>query len=140
MGGKAAEYISVGAIQDLKQANNLAERMIGNYGMGDLLEPFYNKNTDAMLAPSGSSYSEKTKESIDEESMRLVKDALVVAKQIILENQNDIDLLVNQLIKKKTLYQIDFVGNPPTFEDDLPSSENFDEILDKSDCERDCQL
>lgn len=125
MGGKAAEYIyygneyiSIGAIQDLKQANNLAERMIGNYGMGDLLEPFYNKNIDVMLEPSGNSYSEKTKESIDEESMQLVNNALVIAKQMILENRNDIDLLVNLLIKKKTLYESD-----------------FDEIIDDCGCE-----
>ena len=41
MGGKAAEtlyyghdQVSLGAIQDLKQANSLAQSMIGNYGMG----------------------------------------------------------------------------------------------------------
>ena len=49
MGGKAAEsifygddYVSVGAIQDLKQTNSLAQRMIGNYGMGKVLQAFYN--------------------------------------------------------------------------------------------------
>ena len=117
MGGKAAEYVyygneyvSVGAIQDLKQANGLAERMIGNYGMGDLLEPFYNKNIDTMLAQSGDSYSDKTKEAIDKESMKLVNDALDEAKKIILENRSAIDLLVEQLIQNKTLYESDFEG------------------------------
>ena len=45
MGGKAAESIyysnenvSMGAIQDLKTANNLAKRMVGNFGMGNKLE------------------------------------------------------------------------------------------------------
>jgi ATP-dependent Zn protease len=40
MGGKAAEnifygneHVSVGAVQDLKQTNSLAQRMVGNYGM-----------------------------------------------------------------------------------------------------------
>ena len=117
MGGKAAEYVyygneyvSVGAIQDLKQANGLAERMIGNYGMGDLLEPFYNKNIDTMLAQSGDSYSDKTKEAIDKESIKLVNDALDEAKKIILENRSAIDLLVEQLIQNKTLYGSDFEG------------------------------
>ena len=42
LGGKAAEsiyygddFISLGAIQDLKFANSLAKRMIGNFGMGN---------------------------------------------------------------------------------------------------------
>ena len=49
MGGKAAEtvfygddFVSLGAIQDIKQANNIAQTMIGNYGMGDKLKVFYN--------------------------------------------------------------------------------------------------
>ena len=53
MGGKAAEtiyygndFVSVGAIQDLRQANQLAHRMIGNFGMGKKLEPFFNKNSE----------------------------------------------------------------------------------------------
>jgi len=72
MGGKAAENIfygdeqvSVGAVQDLKQANSLAQRMIGNYGMGLQLETFYNDDVDNERNPFlgrslsvGSKYSE----------------------------------------------------------------------------------
>jgi len=115
MGGKAAEnlyygnnHISVGAIQDLKQANGLAEKMIGNYGMGEILEPFYNKNSDPMSARSGDSYSEKTKLLIDEESINLVNEALNTAKQILLDNQDKLDILVNKLIEKTTLYKTEF--------------------------------
>jgi len=114
MGGKAAEYlyygnnfISVGAIQDLKQANNLAERMIGNYGMGQELEPFYNKNIDPMLA-RGDSYSEHTKQMIDTESINLVSEALDTAKQLLEENRCKLDILIANLINKTTLYSDDF--------------------------------
>jgi cell division protease FtsH len=75
MGGKAAEtiyygneYVSVGAVQDLKQANSLAKRMIGNYGMGNKLEAFYNENVEDDRNPFlgrslsiGDKYSENTK-------------------------------------------------------------------------------
>ena len=51
MGGKAAEslfygneYISLGAVEDLRQANKLAKRMIGNFGMGNKLEVFFNED------------------------------------------------------------------------------------------------
>jgi cell division protease FtsH len=126
MGGKAAEniyygnsHISVGAIQDLKQANGLAEQMIGNYGMGETLEPFYNKNLDPMSVKSGDSYSEKTKVLIDEESINLVNDALNTAKKILLENKDKLDILVDKLLEKTTLY-----------------NEEFDEILNnEDDCE-----
>ena len=115
MGGKAAEslyygnnYISVGAIQDLKQANELAGRMVGNYGMGEILEPFYNKNIDPMLARSGDAYSEKTKMLIDDESFKLVNEALNMAKQILIKNQDKLDILVEKLMEKTTLYKSDF--------------------------------
>jgi len=115
MGGKAAEnlyygndYISVGAIQDLKQANELAGRMIGNYGMGEILEPFYNKDNDPMLVRSGGSYSEKTKEIIDSESLGIVNDALNTAKKLLLQNRDKLDVLVDKLMEKTTLYKDDF--------------------------------
>lgn len=115
MGGKAAEYlyygndyISVGAIQDLKQANELAERMIGNYGMGETLEPFYNKNSDPMLIRNGNGYSEKTKEILDHESLELVDKALIMAKEILSENRLQLDMLIDKLMEKNTLYQDDF--------------------------------
>ena len=115
MGGKAAEFlyygnnfISVGAIQDLKQANNLAELMIGNYGMGEELEAFYNKNIDPMLARTGDVYSENTKQIIDKESIYLVSEALDTAKQILEKNREKLDILIGNLINKTTLYSDDF--------------------------------
>jgi len=115
MGGKAAEYIyygkdyiSVGAIQDLKQANSLAERMIGNYGMGEILEPFYNKNSDPMLSRTGDSYSEKIKDYFDSESLTLVNQALDNAKTLLIENRDIIDSLVDELIKNNTIYGNEF--------------------------------
>jgi cell division protease FtsH len=68
MGGKAAESVyygdenvSLGATQDLKQSNSLAQQMIGNYGMGEELKAFYNENIGSDRNPFlgktlGSSY------------------------------------------------------------------------------------
>jgi cell division protease FtsH len=53
MGWKAAEsiyygneFVSLGAYQDLRQSNNLAQKMIGNFGMGEKLEvvPFVSRH------------------------------------------------------------------------------------------------
>jgi cell division protease FtsH len=122
MGGKAAEnifygedYVSVGAVQDLKQANSIAQRMIGNYGMGKLLEPFYNENLDNTQNPflgrslaGGNTYSEKTKEMIDIESLELVRNAYDDAKRILSENREKLDAIINYLIEKNTIYTSEF--------------------------------
>ena len=137
MGGKAAErifygndFISVGAIQDLKQANGLAERMIGNYGMGDHLEPFFNKNLDPMTARNGDTYSEEIKKIIDEESLELVNVALIEAINILMLNYQKINILVEELLKKNTLY-----GNEL---DNLINNTNVSDPSEDVDCESDC--
>uniref|UniRef100_A0A6C0B998 AAA+ ATPase domain-containing protein n=1 Tax=viral metagenome TaxID=1070528 RepID=A0A6C0B998_9ZZZZ len=117
MGGKAAEYIfygdehiSLGAIQDLKQANGIAQQMIGNYGMGKDLEVFYNENIESNRNPflgrsmgMGDKYSEKTKEKIDEESLDLVNEAYREALAILRANEEMIQILKNILLKDITI-------------------------------------
>ena len=128
MGGKAAEclyygneFISVGAVQDLKQANSLAERMIGNYGMGKELDAFYNRNADPALARNGDTYSDKIKEKFDRESIGLVDEALHRAQKMLSENREYLDVLVEKLLEKNTLLGTE-----------------FSEILD--DCTTTCEL
>ena len=72
MGGKAAEsvyygdqLVSLGATQDLKEANSLAYKMINIFGMGDKLNEFYN---DPNIQFNGlDKYSDRTKKIIDDE-------------------------------------------------------------------------
>lgn len=123
MGGKAAEnifygeeYVSVGAIQDLKQANSMAQRMIGNYGMGKLLETFYNEDIDSDRNPflgrslgSGGKYSDRTKEIMDAESLELVRNAYDEAKRILSENRDKMDIVIETLLEKNTLYTNEFI-------------------------------
>jgi cell division protease FtsH len=117
LGGKAAEFVfygenlvSLGAFQDLKQANSIAQRMIGNYGMGTDLEVFYNENIESDRNPflgrsmgMGDKYSEKTKEKIDAESLELVNSAYKDAIKLILENKEKVDVLVRLLLDNTTL-------------------------------------
>ena len=122
MGGKAAEslyygdeYVSVGAVQDLKQANSIAQQMIGNYGMGKQLETFYNENVDNGKNPflgrsmaTGYKYSEKTKELMDKESLELVNQAYDEAKRILSENREKMQVVIDKLIEKNTIYGKEF--------------------------------
>ena len=121
MGGKAAEaiyygneYVSMGAIQDLKQANSLAKRMIGNFGMGDSLEVFYNEDVgddgNPFLGRSlamGDKYSEQTRLLMDRESLALVKEAYATAKEILTENKDKL-LEFSERLQKETIIHSTF--------------------------------
>ena len=116
MGGKAAErlyygndYVSLGAIEDLRQANKLAKRMIGNFGMGNNLEVFFNEDvsddSNPFLGRSlsiGDKYSENTKYNMDKESLELVKDAYNKALELLEKNYDKLlqfsDLLINNTV------------------------------------------
>ena len=117
LAGKAAElvfygdkHVSLGAIQDLKQANEIAQQMIGNYGMGNELKVFYNENIEANKTPflgksmtSVAKYSEKTKEKIDKEALEILNEAFKEAVDIITSEKNNIELIKNILIELKSI-------------------------------------
>jgi cell division protease FtsH len=125
MGGKAAEsiyygddYVSLGAVQDLNQANSLAKRMVGNFGMGNKLEVFYNEDIGEESNPflgrtigMGDKYSQNTKYIMDKESLELVNEAYQEAKKILSFNRvclvNFTELLQNNtILYKKDIDQI----------------------------------
>ena len=116
LGGKAAEtlkyggeHVSVGAVQDLKQANDLAKKMIGNFGMGTKLEVFYNDDVGSdtpflgRSLSSGFSPSENTKEEFDKESLSLVNKAYIIAKELLKSNMDIMDTMVESLLEKEVI-------------------------------------
>jgi cell division protease FtsH len=118
LGGKAAEtlfygedQVSVGAVEDLKQANSLAQRMVGSYGMGNELEVFVNQNLDQASSPflgrtlaSGSmKYSESTRELYDKEVMDIIGKAYQEAKAILSSNRETVQKIADRLLMKTTL-------------------------------------
>jgi len=93
MGGKAAEhlvygaeYVSNGATQDLKQANEIARQMVQQFGMGEKTESWFREPVDG-LTGMAMEYSEMYLSLMDTETARLVKEALWEAKRILTENQ-----------------------------------------------------
>ena len=110
LGGKAAEslwyggeQVSLGATQDLKQANQLARKMVELFGMGsDDLETFY--NTEQVY---GSTNSEKTKELVDNQIISIVSKAYEEAKQILKRHKFICNEIVDKLISNEILYRKD---------------------------------
>jgi cell division protease FtsH len=124
LGGKAAEsiffgddFISLGANEDLRQANGLARRMIGNFGMGEELEVFFNDNIGDESNPflgrtlgMGDKYSQNTKYIMDKESLDLVNSAYKDAKYILNQNYDKlIDL--SRLLMNNTIVMSKDIGN-----------------------------
>jgi cell division protease FtsH len=125
MGGKAAEsiyygnnYVSLGAIQDLKQANSLAKRMIGNFGMGEKLEVFFNEDlnddSNAFVGRSlafGEKYSDNTRNIMDKETLDLVKEAYSMAKEILEKNRWKLIYFSELLQNNTVIYNRDIKDN-----------------------------
>jgi len=124
LGGKAAEslfygdeFVSMGAIQDLKQANGIARRMIGNFGMGKELEVYFNEDMEEGNSPFlgrsmafGEKYSESTKSIMDKEIMELLNDAYFNAKKNLLENWDQV-LLISEMLKNNTILNAEDIYN-----------------------------
>jgi cell division protease FtsH len=112
-GGRVAEdivfnRISTGAANDIKQATNLAQQMIRNWGMSDTLGPLsYAKGEEQVFLgreiAQHRDYSEATAQKIDEEINKLIKDAYQCAKDVLNENLDILHKLAESLLEKETV-------------------------------------
>jgi ATP-dependent metalloprotease FtsH len=107
MGGKAAETIvygdkqvSLGATQDLQQANDLARKMITQFGFGENeVETYYEKDADVFTRTP----SEYTKSKVDKQVQWIVYSAFQMAKRILMENPGEMADMTDQLLRDKTI-------------------------------------
>jgi ATP-dependent Zn protease len=106
LGGKAAEevfygadQISVGATQDLREANALATDMIEKYGMGNQLHVFY-KGASQGFVPK---YSEYTQRTVDREVAELVQEAYHEAVRVVRDNRTTLTFWVDRLLQETVL-------------------------------------
>jgi ATP-dependent Zn protease len=88
--------------------------MIGNFGMGNKLEVFYNEDIGDVSNPflgrsfgAGSKYSQSTKYMMDKESLELVKEAYHEAKKILSLNRVHLIKIAELLQKNTTIYNKD---------------------------------
>ena len=115
LGGKAAEFIfygedfiSLGAIQDLKEANGLAKRMISNYGMGNELEVFYDIKQDVSIMQGNQPYSDNRLQQIDNESLILLDEAYSKTVVLLRKERKNIEKVLDILLKRESLTEKEF--------------------------------
>jgi cell division protease FtsH len=110
-GGRIAEQmffneISSGAAMDIKQATDIARNMVREWGMGETVGMvFYGEDPmrAGMFDLGVREYSEKTAESIDVETKKILDEAYHAANRIITENRDKLDTLAKALLKFETL-------------------------------------
>jgi len=115
LGGRAAEdivyegVISTGAADDLERASELVRQMVTRFGMSEQLGLLtYGRAHQGRFLPAGlageeRNYSERTAEQIDAEVRRVMDASYARVKQILLERREDMDRVVEELIRKETL-------------------------------------
>jgi len=114
MGGRLAEEIvfgqmTTGAGNDIKQATGLARKMVTEWGMSKKLGPLSYGDTDENpflgreMGMHRQDYSEKTAMEIDEEVRNIVTNQYDVAKNILLEHKDKLNLLAESLLDRETV-------------------------------------
>lgn len=146
MGGRVAEEVAFndvanGAAGDIRQATNIARKMVCEWGMSEELGMVeYGDGQDEVFLARDIShsrnYSEATAQKIDDEVKRLIDEAYATATRLITDNRDKLDAIAKALLEYETLdrHHIDEImefgelKNPPSTPTppDLPSGTEED--------------
>jgi cell division protease FtsH len=118
MGGCAAEQLifgemSTGASNDLRQASDLARRLVTKYGMSDKLGPMTFGKTEELIflgkeIAHEKNYSEAVATQIDVETRGFIMRAYELAKKIVISRKKALEAVANVLLEKEVLEQEEF--------------------------------
>lgn len=118
LGGRVAEKlvlddISTGASNDIERATDIARNMVTRYGFSDKLGPIvYGHDTSEVFLgrdySQGRNYSENVAAEIDGEIRELIDAGYENAKQILLENMNQLHVVAEYLIEHEKIDGEDF--------------------------------
>ncbi len=138
-GGRVAEEIvfgednvTTGAGNDIKQATDMARRMVTEFGFSDKLGPLrYSDNQEEVFlghsVTQHKNVSDATARLIDEEVRRLIDEAEIKATKILSSHRGDLDAVAEALLEYETLSGEEvkglMAGNPvvrPDLDDEGP--------------------
>ena len=121
LGGRAAEEvifgkISTGALSDLERITKMAYSIVSVYGMNKSIGNisfFDSKQADYNFTKP---YSESTAEKIDFEVRKIVEDAYIRTKNLLLNKKEELKKIATKLLEKEILFQKDIeklIGKRP---------------------------
>ena len=142
LGGHVAEKIalgdvSTGATSDLSRANDLARRMITEYGMNDEIGPLYLGGDQEVFVGRDfghtRNYSEELAAKVDEQLVRYLNDALATATNLLNQNRDQLDRVAQELMNREKLDKDEFVtimeGGSLSPLDGMPSANPIEDLL-----------
>jgi cell division protease FtsH len=112
MGGYVAEELiygetTTGTSNDIKQATNIARKMVREWGMSDLGFVCYGQEDEPLFIgreiAQHKDYSEATAKAIDEKVSQILEAALEDTRKILSEHKDQLVLLTETLVEKETL-------------------------------------
>ena len=116
LGGRSAEeevfnVVSTGASNDIEKATETARSMVTIYGMSDrfnmvALESVQNRYLDGRAVRN---CSEETSTIIDEEILKIIKEAHTKARTLLRDNRDLLDRISELLLDKETLFGDEFM-------------------------------
>ncbi|HXG46072.1 MAG TPA: ATP-dependent zinc metalloprotease FtsH [Methylomirabilota bacterium] len=135
MAGRIAEEIvsqdiSSGAAGDIQQATQMARAMVCQWGMSDKMGMVqYGEQNDYVFLGRdmvrSKDYSEHTAQEIDNEVKRIIDEQYRVAKEIIHNNREKLEMIANLLLEYETLegYQVEEIVRTGRFTPPPPRPE-----------------
>ena len=121
LGGTLAEEIvyseiCTGATSDLNKANMIARKMVKMFGMSTLGRVFYPDDSGSpFLGGMGNfegtrEYSEQTAREIDMEIRKIIEEAIIEVRKILLDRRAALDAVAKLLMEKETIEGDDLRG------------------------------
>ncbi len=112
MGGYVAEQIvygetTTGTSNDIKQATEIARRMVTEWGMSELGFIGYGKEDEPLFLgreiAQHKDYSEDTARKIDAQVVKIMQEAMAETTSLLETHRDQLDKLANELVEKETL-------------------------------------
>ena len=119
LGGHAAEEIALGEIytgssSDLKRATEICRKMVTQFGMSENIGTIYLGSDQEVFVGmefgQSREYSEEIAAKIDREVSAMLEKCYKVAKDILTEKKDRLDLLVEALLQQETLNRAEFLA------------------------------
>ena len=119
LGGHAAEEVALGEIytgssSDLKRATEICRKMVTQFGMSEEIGTIYLGSDQEVFVGmefgQTREFSEEVAARIDREVSRMLEAAYDLAKEILRQNRDKLDMLVEALMAQETLNRAEFVA------------------------------
>jgi cell division protease FtsH len=101
-----AEKVTSGASSDIKMATSMAQAMVTEWGLSEVVGPIFHGRSNEDMYASGAgdkTRSEKTSEAIDAEIKKIIDEGYNFAKNILTTHLDQLHILAKALIEKETL-------------------------------------